>query len=267
MSERSACWGCWGAGVDAGRRCCSAWAADVDTGRRLRRVPPACLRATSKGAGCALRRASTAAQAASSACMGCTWWLVRRGAHIAAATAPDVSVCSPVCCRFVEVLRYCGEELGMRVVVEPHDYKLLVRRSCAVGLGTQQTRACGWRVPARLGRCTGGQLCSRTRGWSLHVGTVTAECHPRSPTTLLHPRLQAPYKLEYVDTYEQQDLADLHSFVDFVVCLGGDGLLLHAASLLGPALPPVISFKLGSLGFLTTHRCALFCMLGLVGSG
>lgn len=61
--------------------------------------------------------------------------------------------------------------------------------------------------------------------------------------------------MSYVDTYEQQDLADLHSFVDFVVCLGGDGLLLHAASLLGPALPPVISFKLGSLGFLTTHRC------------
>ncbi|KAI7846203.1 hypothetical protein COHA_000273 [Chlorella ohadii] len=89
---------------------------------------------------------------------------------------------------FVEVLRYCGEELGMRVVVEPHDYQLL-----------------------------------------------------------------EPFGLEYVDTYDKQDLPDLHSFVDFVVCLGGDGLLLHAASLLGPALPPVISFKLGSLGFLTTH--------------
>ncbi|PRW57924.1 ATP-NAD kinase isoform B [Chlorella sorokiniana] len=89
---------------------------------------------------------------------------------------------------FLEVLRYCGERLGMRVVVEPHDYQLL-----------------------------------------------------------------EPLGLAYVDTYEQQDLADLHSFVDFVVCLGGDGLLLHAASLFGPGLPPVISFKLGSLGFLTTH--------------
>ena len=34
---------------------------------------------------------------------------------------------------------------------------------------------------------------------------------------------------------------------------------------MGPALPPVISFKLGSLGFLTTHRCALFWHAGFVG--
>ncbi len=75
------------------------------------------------------------------------------------------------------------------------------------------------------------------------------------PTAVLFTPPQEPFGLEYVDTYDKQDLPDLHSFVDFVVCLGGDGLLLHAASLLGPALPPVISFKLGSLGFLTTHRC------------
>ncbi len=60
--------------------------------------------------------------------------------------------------------------------------------------------------------------------------------------------------MNWVDTYETEDLADLHTCVDFIVCLGGDGLLLHAASLFGTALPPIISFKLGSLGFLTTHK-------------
>jgi NAD+ kinase len=41
--------------------------------------------------------------------------------------------------------------------------------------------------------------------------------------------------------------------VDFVVCLGGDGLMLHAAHIFGDAIPPIISFRLGSLGFLTAH--------------
>lgn len=90
---------------------------------------------------------------------------------------------------YVDVLRYLGEELGMRVVVEPHDHAVL------------------------KGLCMG-----------------------------------------WVDTYQERDLGELHSCVDFIVCLGGDGLLLHAASLFGNALPPIISFKLGSLGFLTTHN-------------
>ncbi|KAL4425441.1 hypothetical protein ABPG75_009457 [Micractinium tetrahymenae] len=87
---------------------------------------------------------------------------------------------------YIDVLRYLGEELGMRVVVEPHT--------------------------ALEGLC-----------------------------------------MEWVDTYDPSDLPQLHACVDFIVCLGGDGLMLHAASLFGPALPPIISFKLGSLGFLTTH--------------
>ena len=41
--------------------------------------------------------------------------------------------------------------------------------------------------------------------------------------------------------------------MDFVVCLGGDGTILHASSLFQRAIPPVISFSAGSLGFLTNH--------------
>lgn len=45
----------------------------------------------------------------------------------------------------------------------------------------------------------------------------------------------------------------LHQHVDFVVCLGGDGTILHASSLFQRAIPPVVSFSAGSLGFLTNH--------------
>ena len=48
----------------------------------------------------------------------------------------------------------------------------------------------------------------------------------------------------------------LHQHVDFVVCLGGDGTILHASSLFQWAIPPVISFSAGSLGFLTNHSLA-----------
>lgn len=41
--------------------------------------------------------------------------------------------------------------------------------------------------------------------------------------------------------------------VDFLVCLGGDGVILHASSLFRRHIPPVVSFHLGSMGFLTNH--------------
>ncbi len=41
-----------------------------------------------------------------------------------------------------------------------------------------------------------------------------------------------------------------HSF-DFVITLGGDGTVLYASWLFQRIVPPVLSFALGSLGFLT----------------
>ncbi|GAB4815431.1 hypothetical protein N2152v2_002477 [Parachlorella kessleri] len=90
---------------------------------------------------------------------------------------------------FLEVLRYLGEEQGLRVLVEPHEFAKL-----------------------------------------------------------------AHLDLPYLYTYSEADVPDLNSFVDFVTCLGGDGLILHASLLFKRAIPPIISFKLGSLGFLTCHE-------------
>jgi NAD kinase len=39
--------------------------------------------------------------------------------------------------------------------------------------------------------------------------------------------------------------------IDFIVCLGGDGTMIFASSLFPFAIPPMVSFNLGSLGFLT----------------
>ncbi|CAL9081742.1 unnamed protein product [Musa textilis] len=57
----------------------------------------------------------------------------------------------------------------------------------------------------------------------------------------------------FIQTFYNQNSSDLHERVDFVVCLGGDGVILHASNLFRGAVPPVVSFNLGSLGFLTSH--------------
>ncbi|XWS15171.1 hypothetical protein CRYUN_Cryun35bG0071400 [Craigia yunnanensis] len=57
----------------------------------------------------------------------------------------------------------------------------------------------------------------------------------------------------FVQTFYSQDTSGLHEMVDFVACLGGDGVILHASNLFRGAVPPVVSFSLGSLGFLTSH--------------
>ena len=36
-----------------------------------------------------------------------------------------------------------------------------------------------------------------------------------------------------------------------IICLGGDGTLLHASSIFQQSCPPILSFSMGSLGFLT----------------
>ncbi|KAL6525046.1 hypothetical protein OROMI_030639 [Orobanche minor] len=57
----------------------------------------------------------------------------------------------------------------------------------------------------------------------------------------------------FIQTFYSQDTRDLHERVDLVACLGGDGVILHASNLFRGAVPPVVSFNLGSLGFLTSH--------------
>ncbi|XP_013382776.1 NAD kinase [Lingula anatina] len=55
-------------------------------------------------------------------------------------------------------------------------------------------------------------------------------------------------------TLFQEDKDNLTDKIDLVVCLGGDGTLLYTSSLFQLSCPPVLSFHLGSLGFLTPFQ-------------
>jgi NADH kinase len=45
-------------------------------------------------------------------------------------------------------------------------------------------------------------------------------------------------------------LEELTRTVDLVVTLGGDGTILHTSSLFTTTAPPIVSFSMGTLGFL-----------------
>jgi NAD+ kinase len=49
-------------------------------------------------------------------------------------------------------------------------------------------------------------------------------------------------------------IEDPSRYPDIVICLGGDGTVLHANTLFQNSMPPVMAFSLGSLGFLTPFR-------------
>jgi NAD+ kinase len=70
----------------------------------------------------------------------------------------------------------------------------------------------------------------------------------------VYDRLSLEDGFGFVETFYGADAPRIADAVDFVVCLGGDGVILHASTLFGNgAAPPIISFNLGSLGFLTSH--------------
>ena len=56
---------------------------------------------------------------------------------------------------------------------------------------------------------------------------------------------------EFKDLNETPNNTNLTNIIDLVICIGGDGTILHANTLFPKSFPPVMSFNLGSLGFLT----------------
>ncbi|VEU20872.1 DEKNAAC101663 [Brettanomyces naardenensis] len=60
-----------------------------------------------------------------------------------------------------------------------------------------------------------------------------------------------PARLKY---WNKQMITEKPDLFDFVITLGGDGTVLYASTLFQRAVPPIMSFALGSLGFLTNFR-------------
>jgi NAD kinase len=85
------------------------------------------------------------------------------------------------------------------------------------------------------------------------AGRAGASMHAQRASAAPPAARAAPHA--HARSVRARRLADL---VDFVVCLGGDGVILHASSLFKRAIPPVVSFHLGSMGFLTNHNFATY---------
>ncbi|KAH9287859.1 hypothetical protein KI387_031976, partial [Taxus chinensis] len=62
----------------------------------------------------------------------------------------------------------------------------------------------------------------------------------------------------FVQTWENDEVCLLHTKVDLVITLGGDGTVLWAASMFKGPIPPVVPFSLGSLGFMTPFQSELY---------
>eukprot|EP01117_Protostelium_nocturnum_P015411 TRINITY_DN5977_c0_g1_i1.p1 TRINITY_DN5977_c0_g1~~TRINITY_DN5977_c0_g1_i1.p1 ORF type:complete len:489 (+),score=149.06 TRINITY_DN5977_c0_g1_i1:187-1653(+) len=48
-----------------------------------------------------------------------------------------------------------------------------------------------------------------------------------------------------------EDMNEMSDHIDFIICLGGDGTVLHACSMFEKNVPPIVAFNFGSMGFLT----------------
>ncbi len=55
-------------------------------------------------------------------------------------------------------------------------------------------------------------------------------------------------------TWKSDEWEELQTTIDFIVSFGGDGTVLWVSGLFPASVPPVISFAMGSLGFLTSFH-------------
>ncbi|GMH11471.1 hypothetical protein Nepgr_013312 [Nepenthes gracilis] len=91
-------------------------------------------------------------------------------------------------------------------------------------------------------------LCSEMIRWLKEQKKLDVFVEPRVRSELL---IESSF-FNFVQTWEDDnDVLLLHTKVDLVVTLGGDGTVLWAASLFKGPAPPVVPFSLGSLGFMT----------------
>ncbi|ONH69311.1 NAD(+) kinase [Cyberlindnera fabianii] len=65
---------------------------------------------------------------------------------------------------------------------------------------------------------------------------------------------ELPKAKHYLKYWDRAFVRERSSMIDLVITLGGDGTVLYVSSLFQRSVPPVMSFALGSLGFLTTFQ-------------
>ncbi|KAL5831881.1 hypothetical protein ACOSQ4_017235 [Xanthoceras sorbifolium] len=91
-------------------------------------------------------------------------------------------------------------------------------------------------------------LCAEMVRWLREQRKLHIYVEPRVRVELL---TESSY-FNFVQTWkDDKEILLLHTKVDLVVTLGGDGTVLWAASMFKGPVPPIVPFSLGSLGFMT----------------
>ncbi|WJX51044.1 NAD kinase 1 [Trifolium repens] len=91
-------------------------------------------------------------------------------------------------------------------------------------------------------------LCADMIRWLRQHKKLQIYVEPRVKVDLLS---ESSY-FNFIDTWsDDKEILKLHTKVDLVITLGGDGTVLWAASMFKGPVPPIVPFSLGSLGFMT----------------
>ncbi|XP_052188859.1 NAD(H) kinase 1-like [Diospyros lotus] len=91
-------------------------------------------------------------------------------------------------------------------------------------------------------------LCAEMIRWLKERKKLNILVEPRVRVELL---TESSY-YNFVETWQDdKEILLLHMKVDVIITLGGDGTVLWAASMFKGPVPPIVSFSLGSLGFMT----------------
>ncbi|EFJ37483.1 hypothetical protein SELMODRAFT_76799 [Selaginella moellendorffii] len=105
-------------------------------------------------------------------------------------------------------------------------------------------------------------LCKEMIVW-LHSVSLSIYVEPRVRREMLADDLS----MTFLHTWDSdEELCFLHNKIDLIVTLGGDGTVLWAASLFRGPVPPVVSFAMGSLGFMTPFQSESYreCLLSVM---
>ncbi|KAG8085444.1 hypothetical protein GUJ93_ZPchr0010g9721 [Zizania palustris] len=98
-------------------------------------------------------------------------------------------------------------------------------------------------------------LCAEMVRWLKEDNNINIFVEPRVSKELV---AEDSY-FNFIQTWDNdQEMKTLHTKVDLIVTLGGDGTVLWAASLFKGPVPPVVAFSLGSLGFMTPFSSELY---------
>ncbi|XP_027354601.1 NAD(H) kinase 1 [Abrus precatorius] len=91
-------------------------------------------------------------------------------------------------------------------------------------------------------------LCAEMIRWLRQQKKLHIYVEPRVKVELLTESSH----YNFVETWnDDKEILMLHTKVDLVITLGGDGTVLWAASMFKGPVPPIVPFSLGSLGFMT----------------